>query len=58
MLAAQSCPTLRDPMVYSPPGSSVHGISQAKILEYSEIRPMWEKFLIYTSMCGGIFSTS
>ena len=26
---AQSCPTLRDPMDYSPPGSSIHGISQA-----------------------------
>ena len=27
---AQSCLTLRDPMDYSPPGSSVHGIFQAK----------------------------
>ena len=27
VLAAQSCPTLGDPMDYSPPGSSVHGIS-------------------------------
>ena len=25
---AQSCPTLSDPMVYSPPGSSIHGISR------------------------------
>ena len=31
--AAQSCPTLCDPMYYSPPGSSVHGILQARILE-------------------------
>ena len=30
---AQSCPTLRDPMDCSPPGSSVHGILQARILE-------------------------
>ena len=30
---AQSCPTLCNPMDYSPPGSSVHGILQAKILE-------------------------
>ena len=30
----QSCPTLYDPMVYSPPGSSVHGILQARILEW------------------------
>ena len=29
----QSCPTLCDPMDCSPPGSSVHGISQARILE-------------------------
>ena len=30
---AQRCPTLRDPMDCSLPGSSVHGISQARILE-------------------------
>ena len=29
----QSCPTLFDPMDYSPPGSSAHGILQARILE-------------------------
>ena len=29
----QSCPTLCDPMCCSPPGSSVHGIFQARILE-------------------------
>ena len=29
----QSCPTLWDPMDYSPPGSSVSGIVQARILE-------------------------
>ena len=33
MLVAQSCPTLWDPMDYSPPGSSVHAIFQARILE-------------------------
>ena len=31
---AQSCPTLCYPMDCSPPSSSVHGISQARILEY------------------------
>ena len=31
---AQSCPTLCDPMDYSLPGSSVHGILQARILEW------------------------
>ena len=36
-LAAQSCPTLCDPMDYSPPGSSVHGILQARILEWVAI---------------------
>ena len=34
---AQSCPTLRDPMDCSPPGSSVHGISQARVLEWVAI---------------------
>ena len=33
VLVARSCPTLCNPMDYSPPGSSVHGISQARILE-------------------------
>ena len=32
-LVAQSCPTLCESMDYKPPGSSVHGISQARILE-------------------------
>ena len=31
---AQSCPTLCDPMDYSLPGSSVHGIFQARVLEW------------------------
>ena len=31
---AQSCPTLCGPMDCSPPGSSVHGISQARTLEW------------------------
>ena len=31
---AQSCPTLCDPMVCSPPGSSIHGIFQARILKW------------------------
>ena len=30
----QLCPTLCDPMDHSPPGSSVHGILQARILEW------------------------
>ena len=34
---AQSCPTLSDPMDCSPPGSSVHGICQARVLEWAAI---------------------
>ena len=39
MLAAaakslQSCPTLCDPIDSSPPGSSIHGIFQARVLEW------------------------
>ena len=37
VLGAQSCPTLCNPMDRSPPGSSVHGILQAKILEWVAI---------------------
>ena len=36
-LVAQSCQTLCNPMDCSPPGSSVHGISQARILEWVAI---------------------
>ena len=34
---AQSCPTLRDPMDYSLPCSSIHGIFQARVLEWGAI---------------------
>ena len=34
---AQSCPTLHDPMDCSPPGSSIHGIFQARVLEWGAI---------------------
>ena len=34
---AQSCQTLSDPMDCSPPGSSVHGFSQARVLEWGAI---------------------
>ena len=33
----QSCPTLCDPIASSPPGSSVHGILQARVLEWGAI---------------------
>ena len=34
--AAQSCPTLRDPIDCSPSGSSIHGIFQARVLEWGK----------------------
>ena len=34
---AESCPTLCDPVDCSPPGSSIHGILQARILEWGAI---------------------
>ena len=34
---AQSCPTPSNPMDYSLPGSSVHGIFQARVLEWGAI---------------------
>ena len=34
---AQSCPTLWDPMDCSLPGSSIHGIFQARVLEWGAI---------------------
>ena len=33
----QSCPTLSDPMDCSPPGSSIHGVFQARVLECGAI---------------------
>ena len=34
---AQSCLTLSNPMDYSLPGSSIHGIFQARVLEWGAI---------------------
>ena len=34
---AQSCPTLSNPMDCSPPGSSVNGTFQARVLEWGAI---------------------
>ena len=38
-LVAQWCPTLSDPMDCSLPGSSVHGVFQARVLEWGAIAP-------------------
>ena len=61
----QSCPTLCDPMDSSPPGSSIPGILQARVLEwvatafssqgYEMILYKWARILIHTqagSLCG------
>ena len=34
---AQLCPILSDPMDCNPPGSSIHGIFQARVLEWGAI---------------------
>ena len=43
---AQSCPALCDPMDYSLPGSSIHGIFQARVLEWGAIAfsDRWTEF--------------
>ena len=41
---AQSCLTLSDPMDCSLPGSSIHGIFQARVLEWGAIA--FSKFLL------------
>ena len=63
----QSSPILCDPMDCSPPGSSVHGILQARILEWiampssrvsSGSRDLIRSHLMSPVMAGGFFSTS
>ena len=44
VLVAQLCPTLYNPMDCSPPGSSVHGTLQARILEWVAIPFSGESF--------------
>ena len=52
----QSCPTLCDPLDCSPPGFSVHGISQARILEQVAISssrgPFWPRDRTCSSCIG------
>ena len=59
---AQSCLTLSDPMDCSLPGSSIHGIFQARVLEqgaiaFSAIKARNPKFLML-SMCQALCSQS
>ena len=37
----QSCLTLRNPLDCSPPGASVHGIPEARILEWAAVPSSW-----------------
>jgi len=48
---AQSCLTLRDPMDCSLPGSSVHGIFQARVLEWGAIAFSAYTALGFTKYC-------
>ena len=64
-LVIQPCLTLCDPMDCSPPGSSVHGILQARILERGAMpsprgssQPRDEtQFLMLLALAGGFFTT-
>ena len=49
---AQSCPTISDPRDCSLPGSSVHGIFQARVLEWGAIA-----FSLYLLSCVQVFAT-
>ena len=59
---AQSFWTLYNPMDCSPPGSSVHGILQARILEWVAIsfsrRPSWSRDQTHISCIWGSFFTT
>ena len=59
---SKSCLTLLNSMDYSPPGSSVHGIPQAKILEWVAIsfsrESSWPRNQTLISCTAGIFFTT
>ena len=61
-LVAQTCPTLCDPMACSPPGSSVHRLFQARILEWVAIsfsrRSFQPRDQTWVSCITGRFSTT
>ena len=48
---AQSGPTFRDPTDCSPSGSSVHGIFQARVLEWGAIGVLLESSEKYRQIC-------
>ena len=43
---AQLCPTLSDPVDYSLPGSSIHGVFQARVLEWGAIAFSRQTFVV------------
>ena len=47
---AQSCPTLSDPVDCSLPGSSAHGIFQARVLEWGAIQIRSDKLLSHVQL--------
>ena len=61
-LIVKSCPTLCDPMNCSPPASSIHGILQARILEWVAIScsrgPSWSRDQTQVSSTAGRFFTN
>ena len=58
-LVTKSCPTLLQPMHYSPPDSCVHGISKARILEWVAISSSRISSLpkIKPALAGEFFTT-
>ena len=48
---AQSCPTLSDPMDCSLPGSSVHGLFQARVLEWVAIAFSDQEAFLTVNIC-------
>ena len=51
---AQSCPTLCEPIDCSPPGSSVHGILQARTMEWAAMS--FSSWVIFHGIC--MYTTS
>ena len=54
---AELCPTLSDPMDCSLPGSSIHRICQARVLEWGAIASSYVSFFLSTNACLGIFNS-
>ena len=48
----QSCLTLCDPMDCSPPGSSVHGVFQARVLEWGAIALLAMCIFLWRNVCS------